>query len=390
MESIDSYRDRARTWLAEHAPRADIEADLEAGRDFQARLHAAGFAGITWPAEYGGQGLTAEHERVFRDEAKRYPLPAVPFAIGIGMAGPVLMDLGTEDQRRRYLTPILRGAEIWCQLFSEPGAGSDVASLQTRAVRDDGGWVVNGQKVWASRAHFAERGILVARTDPERPKHSGLTMFVVDMRAVGIDVRPLRDMTGNVHFNEVYFDDVRLPPDAVIGRADEGWSAALTMLKHERVAIGTRNRSEATPLSARGLARRQGAPVPSEVRAALGRLAVEERAVALLAARMAEERAAGAELGARGSVAKLASSQLARNAADLAVSLAADRGIGFEAGDGRTAELITAINWSPASGIAGGTTEVQRNIIAERVLGLPKEPQADRDVPFNRLTVAKR
>ncbi|MFJ9173798.1 acyl-CoA dehydrogenase family protein [Streptomyces sp. NPDC102360] len=388
MESVEQYGERARAWLAEHAPTTNIRDDIPASRAFQAAVYDAGFAGITWPSKWGGQGLTVEHQRAYNAEASAYQLPDEPFGIGWGMAGPVLMELGTEEQCRQYIRPLLRGEEIWCQLYSEPEAGSDVASLQSRAVREGDGWVVNGQKVWTSRAHFADRGILVARTDADLPKHRGLTMFVVDMHAPGVEVRPLRDMTGASHFNEVYVTDVRLPADAVVGTVNDGWSSAINMLKHERVSIGTRPRPRVNPLSAKSvaeLAARSGRSQDPVVRGELARLYVAERAFETLQARLGEEGARGKDVGARGSVAKLAGTLLSRSAADLASRLAVGTAVGWDPADEQAQSLSAALNTVPSAGIAGGTNEIQRNIISERVLGLPKEPRADTNVPFREL-----
>ncbi len=247
-----AFRDRARDWLAANVPESSESgpaAEMVAiAKRFQAALYDAGLAGLTWPAEFGGQGLTEAEQQIFDEEAASYDLPTGVFAIGVGMCGPTLLDLGTAEQKSRYVRPMLRGEEIWCQLFSEPGAGSDVASLQTRAIREKGnseggmgrrvgggGWVVNGQKVWTSFAQCSDYGALLARTNADQPKHKGLTMFIVDMHAPGVTVRPLRDMTGRAPFNEVHFDDGRLPADAVLGEVDAGWFATVTMLGHERV-----------------------------------------------------------------------------------------------------------------------------------------------------------
>ena len=204
-----------------------------------ARLYDAGYSGITWPREWGGQGLTQAEERVFAGEAKDFTLPTYVFSIGLGMCGPTLVDLGTPEQKARHLRPLLRGEEIWCQLFSEPGAGSDVAALQTRATPTEDGWVVNGQKVWTSVAQHATFGLLLTRTDVDVPKHKGLSMFIVDMRAPGVTVRPLRDMTGRSHFNEIFFDDVHIPAENLIGQVNDGWSCAVTTLLHERLSISS-------------------------------------------------------------------------------------------------------------------------------------------------------
>ncbi|WP_433137472.1 acyl-CoA dehydrogenase family protein [Actinomadura nitritigenes] len=390
----EDYRARVRAWLAANAPGPvgglPPEEQLSAAKRFQAALYEAGFAGITWPKEAGGQGLGTAEQQIFAEEAAEYDLPTYPFIVNMGMCGPTLVDIGTAEQKSRYLRPLLSGEEIWCQLFSEPGAGSDVASLQTRAVRDDGGWVVNGQKVWTTNAQWADFGALLARTDPDVPKHAGLTMFIVDMRAPGVTVRPLKDMSGKAPFNEVYLDDVRIPADAVIGEVGQGWRAAITMLGHERVAIGGSRPSRNSALTfdaVLALARRQGATDAPAHRERLAGLYAHERALELFNARLRQEAQAGRPPGARGSVGKLAGALQLRRAIEVAGELAGASAVAWEPGDRHGDDLALSINSAPATGIAGGTNEVQRNIIGERVLGLPKEPQVDRDVPFRELKV---
>jgi alkylation response protein AidB-like acyl-CoA dehydrogenase len=394
VDATQDYRSSVRAWLTAHAPgpAAGLTPDeqLRQAREFQAALYAAGYAGITWPTEVGGQGLGTAEQQVFSEEAAEFELPTYPFIIGMGMCGPTIVDLGTPEQKQRSLPKLLRGEEIWCQLFSEPGAGSDVASLQTRAVRDEDGWVVNGQKVWTTNAQWADYGALLARTDPDRPKHAGLTMFIVDMRDPGVTVRPLKDMSGRAPFNEVYFDDVRIPEDAVIGEVNRGWQAAVTMLGHERVSIGATRRPRSNPLefaSLVELARHEGVAAEPTQRERLAELYAHERALELFNARMRQEAAAGNPPGARGSVAKLAGALLLRRAIETASELAGADAVAWDPDDARAAELALGINSAPASSIAGGTNEVQRNIIGERILGLPKEPQVDRDLPFRELKI---
>ncbi|GAA4616050.1 acyl-CoA dehydrogenase family protein [Saccharopolyspora hordei] len=390
----DGFRAKAREFLARHAPGPmeglDAAEQLRIAKRFQAAAYDAGLIGITWPAEYGGQGLTAAEQQAYDEEAAHHDLPTGVFMVGMGMCGPTLLDLGTHEQKARYVPPLLRGDEIWCQLFSEPGAGSDVASLQTRAVRDGDEWVVNGQKVWTSGAQFADFGALLARTDPDVPKHRGITMFIVDMHSPGVTVRPLRDMTGRAPFNEVYFDDVRLPADAVIGEVGGGWLAALTMLGHERVSIGGSVRRGSDPLAFDNLvdlARRRDRADDPVVRDRLAELYAHERALALFNTKLRQEAEAGASPGARGSIAKLAGAELLWRAVDTAGLIAGPALTSWEEGDAAAEEMAVAINGTPASSIAGGSNQVQRNIIGERLLGLPKEPQVDRDVPFRELKV---
>jgi len=396
----DDFRARARAWLAANAPRraaADDEAEAESrGQDaviaeqkaFQAKLHAAGFAGITWPAKYGGQGLTGAEQIIWSQESRDFELPTGVFFIGLSMPGNTLVELGTEAQKRRYLPKMLSGEEIWCQLFSEPGAGSDVASLQTSAVRDGDGWVLNGQKVWTSGAQYSDFGAILARTDPTKPKHNGISMFIVDMHAPGVTVRPLKVATGHSPFNEVFFDNVRLPADALIGEENKGWDAAVVMLRHERIAIGTMGSPRTNPLafdSLRDLAAGLDRTADQGVRRELAELYARGRAVQLFALLLREETQAGRPPGARGSVAKLAGSDLGRFAGNVAADVLGDQIAGFDADE--LAAVTTSIIAAPGSAIAGGTSEIQRNIIGERVLGLAKDPGVDRATPFNQLRV---
>ncbi|MBP2325223.1 alkylation response protein AidB-like acyl-CoA dehydrogenase [Kibdelosporangium banguiense] len=389
-DELAEFRDRARQWLTEHTGAPVPPEDVATAKRFQAALHDAGFAGITWPAEYGGQGLGQREQLAFNDVAKAFDLPVAIFVVGLGMCGPTLVDLGTDQQRSRYLRPLVRGEEIWCQLFSEPGAGSDVASLQTKAVRDGDEWVLDGQKVWTTVAHLADYGAVLARTNPDVPKHSGLTMFIVDMHAPGVTVRPLKDMTGRAPFNEVFFEGVRLPADSVIGEVNGGWSAAVTMLSHERVSIGAAVVRRSDPLAYSVLAataRDRGVQGDPVIRQQLAELYARQRALQLFTARLRQEAHAGIAPGARGSVAKLVGALNQAYAVEVAGSVAGTDAIAWEAKNSAAAERAVGMNQAPAAAIAGGTSEVQRNIIGERILGLPKEPSVDRDVPFRELKV---
>jgi alkylation response protein AidB-like acyl-CoA dehydrogenase len=392
----DDFRARARTWLAANAPRRESgEDDGESGqatladqKAFQAKLYDAGFAGITWPKEYGGQGLTGVEQIAWSQESRDYDLPNGAFFIGISMPGNTLVEIGTDEQKKRYLPKMLRGEEVWCQLFSEPGAGSDVASLQTSAVRDGDAWVLNGQKVWTSGAQYSDYGAILARTDPTKPKHSGISMFIVNMHAPGVTVRPLKVATGHSPFNEVFFDNVRIPADALIGAENKGWDAAVVMLRHERIAIGMMGSSRTNPLgfdSLRDLAAGLGRTSDQGVRRDLAELYARARAVQLFAMMLREETQAGRPPGARGSVAKLAGSELGRFAGTVAADVLGDQLAGFDSDE--MYAVTTSIIAAPGSAIAGGTSEIQRNIIGERVLGLAKDPGVDRATPFNQLRV---
>jgi alkylation response protein AidB-like acyl-CoA dehydrogenase len=395
----EDFRSRARTWLAANAPRRGSDEEAEAQvrgqaavlaeqKEFQARLYDAGFAGITWPAEYGGQGLGSAEQIAWSQESRDYDLPNGVFFIGISMPGNTLLEVGTEEQKKRYLRKMLRGEEIWCQLFSEPGAGSDVASLQTSAVRDGDDWVLNGQKVWTSGAQYSDFGAILARTDPAQPKHNGISMFIVDMHAPGVTVRPLKVATGHSPFNEVFFDNVRIPADGLVGEVNKGWDAAVVMLRHERIAIGTMGGSRTSPLafdSLRDLAAGLGRTSDQGVRRELAELYARGRAMQLFALLLREETMAGRMPGARGSVAKLAGSELGRFAGNVAADVLGDQLAGFDAEE--FAAVSTSIIAVPGGAIAGGTSEIQRNIIGERVLGLAKDPGVDRSTPFNQLRV---
>ena len=397
MSDVAEFRIRARAWLEANAPRRASTGDADGGpgaasiaeqKAFQAKLHDAGFTGITWPQEYGGQGLTNAEQIAFSQEARDFALPTSAFIIGLGMPGPTILELGTEEQKKRYLPKLLRGAEIWCQLFSEPAAGSDVASLITTAARDGDEWVLNGQKVWTSGAQYSDFGAVLARTDPTVPKHAGITMFIVDMHSPGVTVRPLKVATGAAPFNEVFFDQVRLPADSVIGEVNKGWAAAVVMLRNERVAIGTLSAPRMSPLAYDSLSRvaaRLGRGTDPGLSRRLAELYARERAVRLFAQLLREEAMAGSDPGPRGSVAKLAGAELGMFAAEVAGQVLGPAAVGFESDDVRA--VVTAIIAVPGGSIAGGTNEIQRNIIGERVLGLPKDPGVDRNTPFNQLRV---
>ncbi|MEV0380851.1 acyl-CoA dehydrogenase family protein [Nonomuraea sp. NPDC050643] len=383
--NLADYRRAARAWLQENAPSDDPpEADgITRAKEFMARLYDAGYSGITWPSQWGGQGLTQAEERAFAAEARDHTLPTYVFSIGLGMTGPTLVDRGTDAQRERFVRPLLRGEEIWCQLFSEPGAGSDVASLQTRAVQDGDHWVVNGQKVWTSVAHHADWGLLLARTDVEVPKHKGLTMFVVDMHHPGVTVRPLKDMTGRSNFNEIFFDNVTIPDEHRVGEVNDGWSVAVTTLLHERLSISSgvgMGGQKDNPTSLDALRQVVDTEDPL-VRDELVELHIRTRALALFNQRLAQETKAGVFPGARGSGAKLLLAELTMFQADLATRL-----VGPEAAL-LDHPLAHAISLAPAMALGGGTNEIMRNIVGDRVLGLPPEPRVDKTVPFKDLKV---
>ena len=356
-------------------------------RAFQGALVDAGLAGLTYPTHLGGAGLTPLHQEVFTRVSAGWRLPNGPLAISHGMCLPMLGQFGTEEQKARYLPDNISGRAIWCQMFSEPGAGSDVAGLSMRAVRDGDEWILDGQKVWTSGAHYCDFGIVVARTDPTLPKHQGLSMFIVDMRAPGIEVRPLVQISGARGFNEVFFSDARIPAANLLGDVNQGWNLAVSMLMFERVSIGAgggalnARRSPELAALARALDRASD-PV---IRQGLADLHIREEIKEYIGQRIRSSVAAGRVPGPEGSIAKLNGAVLARRTRDLAMSIIGTAG---QAWDDRDPSSEVAARWSSfcisAAGvsIAGGTDEVQRNIIGERVLGLPREPDSFKGAPW--------
>ncbi len=360
--------------LPERTPEQD-RADLVVARAWSEKVFDAGFGWITGPPEYGGRGLEREYERRWHSLESRYETPSLSvFGIGLGMVAPTIRAHGTEEVKDRYLRSMYRGEIVGCQLFSEPGAGSDLAGLQTRAVRDGDEWVVNGQKVWTSYAHLADIGEIICRSDPDLPKHKGLTGFVVDMHAPGVEVRPLRQMTGGASFNEVFFTDVAIPDTNRLGEVNGGWSVALTTLMNERAAIGGGGGGGAPALTRLiELARHAGRADDPLVRQQLARLIVHSRVAGYNTLRAMAKVAAGQAPGPELSLAKMSLTQNMQLTTDLVSSvlgpsLVADSGAW---GTYAWSELVLGL---PGLRVAGGTDEVLRNIVGERVLGLPKEP----------------
>ena len=360
-------------------PRDDSPNDVRVARARRCvtLLFDAGLGAISWPQCYGGQGLTNRHQVIFNEEAAAYALPFDIFVIGVGMCAPTVLAHGTEQQRSRHLAPLLRGKEIWCQLFSEPAAGSDLAGLRCRAENDGDGWVVSGQKVWTSGAHNAAFGMLLARSDPASSRHAGMTMFVVDMSLPGIEIRPLRQMTGAARFNEVFFDGCRLEPDAVLGEIGQGWKTAITTLMNERVSIGTSNPTGyGHPASALAAEARRRGRLDAGIIDRISQLAIRERIAALVGKRVTDALIAGTQPGPEGSLAKLSGTQISKDSASLAMEIVGPSAIAWDVEDQSAAAWATVQCSAPGLSIAGGTDEIMRNILAERVLGLPREPRA--------------
>jgi alkylation response protein AidB-like acyl-CoA dehydrogenase len=370
-----------RGWLAtnlELPPAFDSLSDeIEWGRKWQARLAADRWVGIHWPAAYGGRGASPVQVAIFNMEYARSRALQPVNRVGINLAGPTLLAHGTEEQKRRWLPAILDAREIWCQLFSEPEAGSDLASLRTTAMPVEGGWVLNGQKVWTSYAQFARWGICLARTDPELPKHRGISYLVVDMEATGIEIRPLVQITGEAEFNEVFFEDVFVPDDHLVGGLNQGWAVANTTLAHERgTAFPFKEQvvHEVYLDELYALAHELGRLDDFEIADALAQSFVELRVLRLHNWRTLSRLSRGVEPGPESSWVKLAwtdmTQQLSTRALDLVDGPAPLwRGATGNPTDGKWQRQWL---WSKAASIAGGTTEVQKNIIAERILGLPR------------------
>ncbi len=383
-----AYRAEARKWLEQHKseapPRSGSYEDtgyIDARRAWQRQLAEAGLAAVTWPVEVGGRGLGPIEQVTVNQEISRAQVPGILDVIGIGMLGPCLIAHGSDEQKGRYLGPMLHGDEVWCQLFSEPGAGSDLAAVQTRARQNaDESWTLNGQKVWTTNAQFAAHGLLLARTDSNVPKHKGLTMFIVPMDADGVTVRGLRQISGEAEFNEVFFDDVRLEPDAVVGGLGNGWGTALTVLMYERLTIGFGSESFGSPTRlAETLAADETARADTDVRHRMGELITELLAVRFNGYRALTALAQGQIPGPEAGLAKVTMVNAAIAASDLGADV-----IGPDALE-PDSDWSYLISFLPGLKSAGGTESILRNTIGERVLGLPPEPRLDKGVPFSEL-----
>jgi alkylation response protein AidB-like acyl-CoA dehydrogenase len=391
------YRAKVRAWLDEHKDEApvlrgegaieDEDAAIAAHRVWQRKLAEAGFVGITWPKEYGGQGLGPLEQVISNQEIARAGVPGIIDAIGVGMLGPTIIAHGTEDQKQRYLAPMLHADEVWCQLFSEPAAGSDLAGIQSRAVQqDDGSWKLNGQKVWTTNAQFASYGLLLARTDADVPKHKGLTMFIVPMDAEGVTVRGLRQITGDAEFNEVFFDDVTLDEDLVVGPVNGGWGTALTTLMFERLTIGggSEGMGYRADRFARAIAADDAAAADPEVRQRFGELATDLLALRFTGYRILTALQRGQIPGPEAGMGKVTVVNAAIAAGDLIADV-----LGPDALD-EDDEWSYLISFLPGLKSAGGTEEILRNTVGERVLGLPPEPRLDKGIPFSELRAKER
>ena len=372
----EAFRDELRSWLTDNHPGSEPSGD-ESGfqfrRDWQRRLYDAGWAGVSWPREYGGRGATLVEQAIFNEELTRARSPSLVNVLGLAMGGPTVIAHGTDEQKERYLQPILSADEIWCQGFSEPDSGSDLASLKTRAVRDGDEWVVTGQKVWTTLAHHAKWCMLVARTDPEAPKHKGLTYFLMDMEQDAVQVRPLTQITGEAEFNELFLEEARIPHENIVGGEGNGWNVAITTLMHERATLAFGLQIQ-VKIALRELfdqarsTRVNGSSAVEDdiVRQRLAQLYIESEVLRLNAYRGLTATMKYGVPGPEGSLGKWHWSDVNQSLTELAMDLAGPRA---QLQDEKwTYRFLRA----RANSIEGGTTEILKNIVAERVLGLPR------------------
>ena len=372
--------------MGSHEPTPEAEAAHFARcREWQRKLYDGGWAGITWPREFGGRGGNPAEAIIFDEEMAQFDATAGFLPSSISLLGPALMTHGNDRQRERFLRPLLRGDEVWCQLFSEPDAGSDLAALRCRAERDANHFVVTGQKVWTTSAQFADWGFLLARTNPDVPKHSGITFLLVEMNDPGITVRPLPTLKGDRHFNEVFFDAVRVPVENVVGEIDGGWAVAKTTLMNESAMIGTSNAGAARALDLVQSARASGRWSEPLVRQRIAAAYVEERILGLTQDRLKQALLDGRIPDVDGSVLKILWAESRARKAETALWLQGADGLLDKDDallDGFWQDQVLARYLGT---VGGGTVEVHRNGIGERALGLPREPRTDRDVPFRDL-----
>ncbi len=399
-----AFRSEVRTWIDANAPKHLFEAlssstfggtntgsedPLEAAKKWQLKKAEAGWACLQWPKEYGGRDATPMQRVIWNQEEGIYGKLAGTFIIGQGMCGPTVMTYASEEHKQRYLPKLASGEEVWCQLFSEPHSGSDLAGLRTKAEKDGDEWVINGQKIWTSGAHYSDFGILITRTDPTVAKHKGLTMFFLDMRSPGVDIRPIKQVNGQSGFNEVYFDNVRIPDSQRLGAVGEGWRVSLTTLMNERLAIGGSIATGVPELeemvAALPMARGTALEDPA-VRSKIANWHAKAAGLRNTAARSMTALSKGEMPGPENSIGKLVAGTMMQDIAKFAMDL---QGFGSVLTDPATAEgsarFQAMLMRSPAVRIEGGTDQILRNIISERVLGLPEDMRADKGLPFNEI-----
>lgn len=399
-----AFRKEVRAWLDANAPR-QYEAGLKssgfghtalegvdvmkASKDWQKKKYDAGWACLHWPKEYGGRGATPIERVIWQQEEGIYAALSSLFIIGHGMCGPTMMAYASEEHKKKYLPPLAAGENIWCQLFSEPAGGSDLAGLRTRAEKDGDDWVINGQKIWTSGAHYSDYGILITRTDPTVPKHKGLTMFFLDMKSPGIEIRPIKQVNGQSGFNEVYFTDVRIPDSQRLGKVGDGWAVSLTTLMNERLSIGA-GMPTGFPELLDFCTKLETADGPAidnpAVRSKLATWAVRTSGLKYTAFRSISALSKGETPGPENSIGKLVAGPTMQEIATYALDLQGEAGALLSPDQAAAnARFQAMLLRSPATRVEGGTDEILRNIIAERVLGLPADIRVDKSVPFNQI-----
>ena len=390
------FRAKCRTWLEANAELKTKKTNsaknmnvgnkslLEAAAEWQKKKYDAGWAMIHWPKEFGGIGATPIERIIWAQEESKFNVPKGVYEIGLGMAGPVMMEYATDEQKERYLPPMAEGKEIWCQLFSEPSAGSDVAGLRSKAVQDGENWIVNGQKVWTSGAHFSDYGILVVRHDPSLEKHKGLTFFFVDMKSPGIEVKPIKQLTGGSSFNEVYFNDVVIPDSQRLGEIGDGWKVAITTLMNERLAVGDADgvyANEAFELAKKHDKDGKQLIDNNAVRESIADWYCEASGLKNTKLRTMSALSRGDTPGPEASITKIVSANKLQAIGNFGMDSSDMSGMLM---DEESDFIKFQMAWMGAAGlrIAGGTDEILKNIIAERVLGLPQEARADKGLAF--------
>jgi alkylation response protein AidB-like acyl-CoA dehydrogenase len=380
----EAFRDELRGWLEDNHPGDEPggdEASFEFRRAWQRKLADAGYAGLSWPKEYGGRGATLVEQAIFGEEIARARAPQMANVLGLAMGGPVVIAHGTEEQKERYLQPILTAEEIWCQGFSEPEAGSDLASLKTRAVKKNGEWLVTGQKVWTTFAHVAKWCMLVARTNPDAPKHQGLTYFIMDMEQDGVEVKPLVQITGEAEFNEIFMEEARIPDENVIGGVGNGWTVAITTLMNERTGIAFASQALVQMQLRRlielaGATRRDGGTAldDPQIRERIGQLFIEAEVLRLTGYRGLTQTMKRGIPGPEGSLGKWHWAEINQRLTELAMEIEGPYSQLAHGSDYAIDDAVWQYHFlrARANSIEGGTTEILKNIVAERVLGLPK------------------
>ncbi|MCH1526359.1 MAG: acyl-CoA dehydrogenase family protein [SAR86 cluster bacterium] len=386
------FRNTCREWLEKNAePKsnkkkedfADIEF-LDVAREWQKKKYDAGWAMLHWPKEYGGIAASPIERIIWAEEESKFNVPRGIFEIGLGMCGPVMMEYASDEQKERYLPAMAEGTEIWCQLFSEPSAGSDVAGLRSKAVQDGDNWIINGQKVWTSGAHFCDYGILVVRHDPNLEKHKGMTFFFVDMKSPGIEVKPIKQITGGSSFNEVYFTDVVIPDSQRLGAIGDGWKVAITTLMNERLAVGDANGADVK--EAFNWAKKQDDSGESLINNRATRESIadwycEANGLKNTKLRTMSALSKGETPGPEASITKIVSANKLQDIGNFGIDSLDMAGM-LRTDDNEIQSFQNAWLGAPGLRIAGGTDEILKNIISERVLGLPQDKRSDKGMPF--------